>query len=411
MSQLRTNDRRRARRGFTLIELLVVISIIAMLASLVAPAVQSARQAARRVECLNNMRNVGLAIHNFASLNGGELPALTVQLPISNNFGDGNLSVGWPVSILPALDANALLRNIQGNAISTGGVATLDYGEDVWIPALTCPSDGDSFRQPGGLSYVVNAGFISQEVWCLAETATTFHQPYLIDWENESTPAPVRSLDGTIAAASPMDARVATATGVFWRKVGESPFRSSLNYVSAGDGVTTTLMVSENLNAGTWFDDSVNTLGFGLRVIVDSDGRPMINTSSSTGHFQDRLNLNTDFPNSQFANPTSNPDFWQINRDVPSLQASTSTAGATSTARATKLACRRSGGGGSATASATSCINPPRPSSQHRGGVNAIMSDGSGRFVNETIDKHVYVRLLTANGVEYGELTLNQSGF
>ena len=309
------------------------------------------------------------------------------------------------MSILPALDANALLRNIQGNALSTGGLATLGYGEDVWVPALTCPADGDSFRQPGGLSYVVNAGFISQEVWCLAETATTFHQPYLIDWENESSPAPVRSLDGTVASASPIDAQAATATGVFWRRVGESPFRSSLDYVSTGDGLTTTLMVSENLNAGTWFDDSVNTLGFGLRVVVDAEGRPIISAPSSTGHFQGRLSLNTDFPNSQFANSTSNPDFWQINRDVPSLLPSTSTTSAT------KSACRRSGGGGSATVSSTSCTNPPRPSSQHRGGVNAIMSDGSGRFVNETIDKHVYTRLLTANGVEYGEQTLNQSGF
>ena len=87
MSQARKNSSRRARRGFTLIELLVVISIIALLASLVAPAVQSARLAARRVECLNNMRNVGLAIHNFASSSSGELPSLTMQLPISNGYG------------------------------------------------------------------------------------------------------------------------------------------------------------------------------------------------------------------------------------------------------------------------------------------------------------------------------------
>lgn len=140
MSQAGLNSSRGARRGFTVIEFLVVISIIALLASLVAPAVQSARLAARRVECLNNMRNVGLAIHNFASSNNGELPSLTMQLPISNSYGDGDLSVGWPVSILPALDANALQRNIRGNAISTGGVATLGYGEDVWVPALTCPS-------------------------------------------------------------------------------------------------------------------------------------------------------------------------------------------------------------------------------------------------------------------------------
>ena len=58
------------RRGFTLIELLVVIAIIAVLIALLLPAVQAAREAARRAQCVNNMKQLGLALHNFESANG-----------------------------------------------------------------------------------------------------------------------------------------------------------------------------------------------------------------------------------------------------------------------------------------------------------------------------------------------------
>ena len=63
------------RRGFTLIELLVVIAIIAVLIALLLPAVQAAREAARRAQCVNNLKQMGLALHNYESANGAFPPA------------------------------------------------------------------------------------------------------------------------------------------------------------------------------------------------------------------------------------------------------------------------------------------------------------------------------------------------
>jgi prepilin-type N-terminal cleavage/methylation domain-containing protein/prepilin-type processing-associated H-X9-DG protein len=158
------------RRAFTLIELLVVIAIIAVLIALLLPAVQAAREAARRAQCVNNMKQVGLAIHNYEG-SIGCLPwgegryglntspsSLLLMLPQLEQVANYNV---WNFSSL----VNNGIWNLQNAVNSTGQLTTINV--------FLCPSDvnrinlstnGFPNANPGANNYAANAG----------NTSTTF---------------------------------------------------------------------------------------------------------------------------------------------------------------------------------------------------------------------------------------------
>jgi prepilin-type N-terminal cleavage/methylation domain-containing protein/prepilin-type processing-associated H-X9-DG protein len=151
------------RSGFTLIELLVVIAIIAVLIALLLPAVQSAREAARRTQCVNNLKQIGLAFANYESANSMfPLGAMVfVSGPSTSDWGHeiSNNGVSWVGLTLPYLEQNTVFNAINFNlSIAAGSPATTAFFATAWytrLSVLSCPSDGD---QDGFRNFQSNNG-------------------------------------------------------------------------------------------------------------------------------------------------------------------------------------------------------------------------------------------------------------
>src|SRR6476620_7318830 len=111
----RMSQRIRHRRGFTLIELLVVIAIISVLISLLLPAVQSAREAARRVQCVNNLMQLGIALQNYESSHEILPPGVVNPTGPIQNIPSG-YHVGWMLQLLPFLEQRAVARRFDDHA-------------------------------------------------------------------------------------------------------------------------------------------------------------------------------------------------------------------------------------------------------------------------------------------------------
>ncbi|MBX3438704.1 MAG: DUF1559 domain-containing protein [Planctomycetaceae bacterium] len=129
---------RRSRSGFTLIELLVVIAIIAILIALLLPAVQQAREAARRTQCKNNMKQIGLAFHNYHDVYGMFAKPVILGLKIGTGCMAISGSTNWAISLLPYMEQNNVYDQLNLN-ISPFDPANQAIFRTV-IPGYLCPS-------------------------------------------------------------------------------------------------------------------------------------------------------------------------------------------------------------------------------------------------------------------------------
>jgi prepilin-type N-terminal cleavage/methylation domain-containing protein len=141
---------RTSRRGFTLVELLVVIAIIGVLVSLLLPAVQAAREAARRTQCSNNMRQLGIATHNYHDTHN-VFPLGVLQTNLGAEFGFPRLT--WGIHVYPYIEQTAIYdqfsfslgvhNTMYLNDLNSAGPNSLTA---MVPPTMVCPSDGTGSR-------------------------------------------------------------------------------------------------------------------------------------------------------------------------------------------------------------------------------------------------------------------------
>ena len=227
---------RNSRMGFTLVELLVVITIIGMLMALLMPAVQSAREAGRRATCMNNQKNIGLALLGYEAANR-QFPGYENKLgPDVDNIltiPDPN-PASWAVMLLPYMDRNDLweIWNAGTQLQDLDGDGTVNDGY-VYLKLFVCPSDPPEQTSAGStpLAYRVNCGLTDP------------------DTGNGTTP-PDRAYNGVFHNHN-VNPQASTPSG--------PAVIVSQDYISQRDGCQNTMLLSESL--------------IGSSVDINTDGR------------------------------------------------------------------------------------------------------------------------------------------
>ena len=238
------------RPGFTLIELLVVIAIIAILIGLLLPAVQKVREAAARISCTNNLKQIGIACHAYLDVNLVLPPSVLMHKAVGDPADYGqNFGPNWAVLILPQLEQANLFSGVSASVISyplTGDAGWRSL-RGVNLKAYRCPSDtgGDTLcaRAGGGWArgnYGGNAG------------------PGMF-WVTGGSDAAIASSGGVMGDNSPNFAGAGGYSGLNYSGGGVMPVNRGIAFTAITDGTSSTILVDElrigpsaNDIRGTW---------------------------------------------------------------------------------------------------------------------------------------------------------------
>jgi prepilin-type N-terminal cleavage/methylation domain-containing protein/prepilin-type processing-associated H-X9-DG protein len=343
----------RKRRGFTLIELLVVIAIIAVLIALLLPAVQAAREAARRAQCVNNLKQLGVAMHNYHDVVG--------TLPPGQLEGNNWMDFSAHAYMLPYLEQGALYNAINFTDVyifgqNQGAYWKSSWNQTAWLTQLNvflCPSDIDRITTPYGRNNYVDC--------------------------SGSSPASCSEVD---------------------------PFNGMFIGPDSGKGFNQT----NTYTAGRVFairdvtDGLSNTAAFSEKVkgITDNRNRDLLKPTSSVFDVPRPSNPNSPIPYYQLCsaiNPTTaNLETGQGFTSDPNGVGDLWHSGYPPQTRYTHVmppntwSCDYGNGGASIRGAHTA-------SSRHPGGINVLMGDGSVKFVKNSVNINTWWAIGTkANG-------------
>jgi prepilin-type N-terminal cleavage/methylation domain-containing protein/prepilin-type processing-associated H-X9-DG protein len=371
------------RRGFTLIELLVVIAIIAVLISLLLPAVQSAREAARRAQCVNNLKQIGLALHNYVSTFDSLPPAGSSHVVDPNNDIVRN-SFSMKIRILPFMEQQQVFNSVNFMLApewsgDDGGINNMSSwqganitAKSVRIASYLCPSDIRKGNRNNRYASVFDGGSWHPDISSVANYCENNGgnrilyggQPNGITYFCGSTPD--------------------TQGNVYLQ---ESQLRQTITFANISDGLSMTAFWSEFIKAdGEGPGDGADSLGMTYTAPITSTNNP------TPGNV-----ITSEYQNSLLCQSSTQRNFsWHGERYI------TQDPGRGGGYWHTQLPNRKSCyynewkvGPAESTYQAMLAA-----ASSHPGGVNVLFGDGSVRFVKNSVAYNIWYGIGTRGGGE-----------
>ena len=281
------------RSGFTLIELLVVIAIIGVLVGLLLPAVQQAREAARRSACSNNMKQQGLAVHNYADVNPEKFPVGWVgEYENGEWHGDEGEGHGFASRMLPFIEQNNVYKTINFGA--QVGAASNAAARTTVISTFLCPSDsygtGDVYgpgEEGGNNSEDTPDNTPGSTQYSRSNYPGVFGNEHVAGHDHASAAGWLMSWVGTVALLSGDDEGLepGEGNGIFF--AGGANGENAVSFRDVRDGLSKTIMIGERdsrLGGSVWIGRGDGLEAAMSRVI--GVGEHVFN-SGGEAHFED----------------------------------------------------------------------------------------------------------------------------